>query len=97
MLLEYNHSSIHGLRWAIVFDMGTATSKSLAAVTLTLLPFDALTLSLRFYVRISRRAWGLDDWAMLIATVGGIQAAPSITLAIIDAYNSLFSSSLQYL
>jgi len=52
--------------------MGAATSKSLATVTLSLFPLDILTLVLRFYVRISRRAWGLDDWAMLIAIVSGV-------------------------
>lgn len=49
--------------------MAGATSTSLATVTLLLLPFDIVTTILRFRVRLARRVWGSDDWAMLISIV----------------------------
>ncbi|KAF2999757.1 hypothetical protein E8E13_005049 [Curvularia kusanoi] len=47
--------------------MPGATSKSLATVTLLLLPFDVLTVILRFRARLARKVWGSDDWAMLVS------------------------------
>jgi hypothetical protein len=49
--------------------MSGPTSRPLALVVLILLPFDIATWILRFYVRLSRRAWGPDDWSMLVAIV----------------------------
>jgi hypothetical protein len=49
--------------------MAGATSPSLALVVLVLLPFNIITWVLRFYVRLSRRAWGPDDWSMVAAIV----------------------------
>ena len=49
--------------------MTPPTSKPLATLTLLLLPFDIITLVLRFHVRISRKAWGYDDWAMVVVAV----------------------------
>jgi hypothetical protein len=49
--------------------MSGPTSRPLALVVLILLPFDVATWILRFYVRLSRRAWGPDDWSMLAAIV----------------------------
>jgi hypothetical protein len=49
--------------------MSGPTSRPLALVVLILLPFDIATWILRFYVRLSRRAWGPDDWSMLAAIV----------------------------
>lgn len=39
----------------------------LALVIFILLPFNILTWGLRFYVRISRKSWGADDWSMVVA------------------------------
>ncbi|OAG04639.1 uncharacterized protein CC84DRAFT_1094201 [Paraphaeosphaeria sporulosa] len=47
--------------------MAGATAPGLAICTLLLLVFDVLSWALRFYVRLSRKAWGPDDWCMLIA------------------------------
>ncbi|KAJ4380995.1 hypothetical protein N0V86_003342 [Didymella sp. IMI 355093] len=47
--------------------MSGPTSVPLATVILVLLPFDVVTWVLRFYVRLSRKAWGPDDWSMVIA------------------------------
>ncbi|EOA88078.1 hypothetical protein ACJQWK_01868 [Exserohilum turcicum] len=47
--------------------MAGPTSPSLALAVLVLLPFDILTWILRFHVRISRKAWGPDDWSMSVA------------------------------
>ncbi|KZM18930.1 uncharacterized protein EKO05_0006682 [Ascochyta rabiei] len=47
--------------------MSGPTSPSLALAILVLLPFDIITWVLRFYVRLSRKAWGPDDWSMVIA------------------------------
>ncbi|KAF1846394.1 uncharacterized protein K460DRAFT_242484, partial [Cucurbitaria berberidis CBS 394.84] len=47
--------------------MAGPTSVPLALVVLVLLPFDLLTWALRFYVRLTRKAWGPDDWSMVIA------------------------------
>jgi hypothetical protein len=49
--------------------MAGATSPSLALAVLVLLPFDVITWVLRFYVRLSRKAWGPDDWSMVVAIV----------------------------
>ncbi|KXJ93465.1 hypothetical protein Micbo1qcDRAFT_183207 [Microdochium bolleyi] len=48
--------------------MGAATSNDMAAATLVLLPLNILTMGMRFWIRIQRRAWGADDWAM-VATI----------------------------
>ncbi|KDN71574.1 hypothetical protein CSUB01_11973 [Colletotrichum sublineola] len=48
--------------------MGAATSKDMAAAVLVPLPFNILTLVLRFWIRTQRKAWGPDDWAM-VATI----------------------------
>ncbi|WYZ43250.1 hypothetical protein EsH8_VI_000949 [Colletotrichum jinshuiense] len=48
--------------------MGAATSKDMAAAVLVPLPFDILTMVLRFWIRAQRKAWGPDDWAM-VATI----------------------------
>lgn len=50
--------------------MAGPTSVPLALSVLILLPFDIITWGLRFYVRVSRRAWGPDDWSMVAAIVG---------------------------
>ncbi|PSN73342.1 hypothetical protein BS50DRAFT_629381 [Corynespora cassiicola Philippines] len=57
--------------------MGAATSKDMAVAVLMPLPFDVVSTVLRFWIRSQRKAWGSDDWAMLvnvpfwiIATVG---------------------------
>ncbi|RYN61063.1 hypothetical protein AA0114_g858 [Alternaria tenuissima] len=47
--------------------MSGPTSPQLALAVLVLLPFDVLTWALRFYVRLSRKAWGPDDWSMVVA------------------------------
>ena len=47
--------------------MAGATAPGLAICTLVLLVFDTITCTLRFYVRISRKAWGPDDWSMVAA------------------------------
>ncbi|CAO2656027.1 Nn.00g048300.m01.CDS01 [Neocucurbitaria sp. VM-36] len=47
--------------------MAGPTSPSLALAVLVLLPFDIITWGLRFYVRLSRKAWGPDDWSMVAA------------------------------
>jgi hypothetical protein len=49
--------------------MAGATSPPLALAILVLLPFDIVTWVLRFYVRLSRKAWGPDDWSMVVAIV----------------------------
>jgi hypothetical protein len=49
--------------------MAGPTSLSLALAVLVLLPFDIITWVLRFYIRITRRAWGPDDWSMVVAIV----------------------------
>lgn len=49
--------------------MSGPTSVPLALVIFILLPFDILTWVLRFYVRVSRKAWGSDDWSMVVAIV----------------------------
>lgn len=49
--------------------MAGPTSVPLALAILILLPFDIITWVLRFYVRLSRKAWGPDDWSMVIAIV----------------------------
>lgn len=50
-------------------NMSAPTSLSLALVVLVLLPFDIITWILRFHVRLSRKAWGPDDWSMVVAIV----------------------------
>lgn len=45
--------------------MGAATSKDIAAATLVLLPLNIITMAMRFWIRVQRRAWGADDWAMV--------------------------------
>lgn len=49
--------------------MAGATAPGLAICTLVLLVFDVATWILRFYVRLSRKAWGPDDWSMVVAIV----------------------------
>lgn len=49
--------------------MTKPTSVSLALVVLVLLPFNIFSWVLRFYVRLSRKAWGPDDWSMVVAIV----------------------------
>jgi hypothetical protein len=49
--------------------MSGPTSLPLALAIFILLPFDILTWVLRFYVRLSRKAWGSDDWSMVVAIV----------------------------
>lgn len=46
--------------------MAAATSKDIALSVLVLLPFDVVTTVLRFWIRYRRKAWGADDWAMLV-------------------------------
>ncbi|KAH7012119.1 uncharacterized protein B0I36DRAFT_400083 [Microdochium trichocladiopsis] len=46
--------------------MGAPTSKDIAAATLVLLPFNLITLALRFWIRVKWSAWGGDDWAMVV-------------------------------
>ncbi|KAF6839853.1 cation-transporting atpase 4 [Colletotrichum musicola] len=48
--------------------MGASTSKDMAAAVLVPLPFNIITLVLRFWIRTQRKAWGPDDWAM-VATI----------------------------
>ncbi|GKT48707.1 uncharacterized protein ColSpa_08888 [Colletotrichum spaethianum] len=48
--------------------MGAATSKDMATAVLVPLPFDLVTMALRFWIRAQRKAWGPDDWAM-VATI----------------------------
>ncbi|OLN97675.1 hypothetical protein CCHL11_09157 [Colletotrichum chlorophyti] len=48
--------------------MGAATSKDMAAAILVPLPFDIVSMGLRFWIRTQRKAWGPDDWAM-VATI----------------------------
>ncbi|CAI0652632.1 hypothetical protein CGCSCA4_v003693 [Colletotrichum siamense] len=48
--------------------MGAATSKDMAAAVLVPLPFDIISMALRFMIRTQRKAWGPDDWAM-VATI----------------------------
>ncbi|KAK2748187.1 cation-transporting atpase 4, partial [Colletotrichum kahawae] len=45
--------------------MGAATSKDMAAAVLVPLPFDIISMTLRFIIRTQRKAWGPDDWAMM--------------------------------
>jgi hypothetical protein len=52
--------------------MSGPTSVPLATVILVLLPFDVITWVLRFYVRLSRKSWGPDDWSMVIAIVSSL-------------------------
>lgn len=49
--------------------MSGPTSLPLALAVLVLLPFDIITWVLRFYVRLSRKTWGPDDWSMVIVIV----------------------------
>lgn len=49
--------------------MAGPTAPGLAICCLVLLPFDIATWALRFYVRVSRKAWGPDDWSMVVAIV----------------------------
>ncbi|KAH7033626.1 uncharacterized protein B0I36DRAFT_362271 [Microdochium trichocladiopsis] len=83
--------------------MGAATSKDMAAATLVLLPFNVITLVMRFWIRVQRSAWGADDWAMvgtipvwLISQVGLLGMAWSgigqldSTLSEEQVVNSLF-------
>lgn len=49
--------------------MSGPTSPQLALAVLVLLPFDVLTWALRFHIRLSRKAWGPDDWSMVVAIV----------------------------
>ncbi|KAK6213319.1 hypothetical protein QIS74_09321 [Colletotrichum tabaci] len=48
--------------------MGAATSRDMAAAVLVPLPFNLITMVLRFWIRTQRKAWGPDDWAM-VATI----------------------------
>jgi len=57
------------------------TSPSLALAVLVLLPFDIITWALRFHVRLSRKAWGPDDWSMVAAIVRTRQNAINIIFA----------------
>lgn len=59
-------------------EMSGATSKALATVTLVLLPFDVLTVILRFRARLVRRVWGSDDWAMLVSLVSPVIRLPLV-------------------
>ena len=59
-------------------EMSGATSKALATVTLVLLPFDVLTVILRFRARLARRVWGSDDWAMLVSLVSPVIRLPFV-------------------
>lgn len=49
--------------------MGAATSKDIALAVLIPLPFDIISTALRFWIRMRRKAWGPDDWAMLVNIV----------------------------
>ncbi|EUC34864.1 hypothetical protein COCCADRAFT_25096 [Bipolaris zeicola 26-R-13] len=42
------------------------TSYPMALAVLVPLPFDIISTILRFWIRTKRKAWGPDDWAMLI-------------------------------
>ncbi|KAF2125177.1 hypothetical protein P153DRAFT_349541 [Dothidotthia symphoricarpi CBS 119687] len=42
------------------------TSYPMALASLILLPFDIISTILRFRIRAQRKAWGADDWAMLV-------------------------------
>ncbi|GJC88506.1 cation-transporting ATPase 4 [Colletotrichum tofieldiae] len=87
--------------------MGAATSKDMAAAVLAPLPFNLVTMALRFWIRTQRKAWGPDDWAMVatipvwaISQVGLIGMAWSgvgqldATLTAEQKANSYFVSSL---
>lgn len=45
------------------------TSPEIAAATFIPLPFILVTTGYRLWIRRQRRAWGIDDWAMLINLV----------------------------
>lgn len=45
------------------------TSYPMALAVLVPLPFDIISTVLRFWIRYKRKAWGADDWAMLINVV----------------------------
>lgn len=45
------------------------TSYPMALAVLVPLPFDIISTVLRFWIRYKRKAWGPDDWAMLINIV----------------------------
>ncbi|KAJ1329743.1 hypothetical protein MN608_06479 [Microdochium nivale] len=83
--------------------MGGVTSKEIAAATLVLLPFNLITMVMRFWIRVQRRAWGADDWAMvgtipvwLISQIGLLGMAwsgvglPNTALSEEMTVNSLF-------
>jgi hypothetical protein len=55
------------------------TSRDMALSVLIPLPFDIISTVLRFWIRYKRKAWGPDDWAMLINLVSttGIKASAS--------------------
>ncbi|KAF7452236.1 hypothetical protein TUN199_05277 [Pyrenophora tritici-repentis] len=42
------------------------TSWPMALSVLIPLPFDIISTVLRFWIRYKRKAWGPDDWAMLV-------------------------------
>ncbi|RYN30192.1 hypothetical protein AA0113_g9186 [Alternaria arborescens] len=46
--------------------MAPPTSRDMALAVLIPLPFDIVSTILRFWIRYKRKAWGPDDWAMLI-------------------------------
>ena len=49
--------------------MAPPTSRDMALAVLIPLPFDIVSTILRFWIRYKRKAWGPDDWAMLINLV----------------------------
>jgi hypothetical protein len=49
--------------------MAPPTSYHMALSVLIPLPFDIVSTILRFWIRYKRKAWGPDDWAMLINMV----------------------------
>ncbi|GJD00153.1 cation-transporting ATPase 4 [Colletotrichum higginsianum] len=55
--------------------MGAATSRDMAAAVLVPLPFNLITMVLRFWIRTQRKAWGPDDWAMVATIVGALAAS----------------------
>ncbi len=48
-----------------------------AGTVITLAVLGYLTFALRVYTRITRGAWGLEDWVMTAATVRADLLAPS--------------------
>lgn len=56
------------------------TSYPMALAVLVPLPFDIISTILRFWIRTKRKAWGADDWAMLINIVRALDPQSCVQL-----------------